>query len=433
MAGGELNTSAGGIHPGKPVIWPTGKSSSSSSSSNPVSSAPTTQTSGGVKTGAPAQTAPTAPAKPADTSAPAKPTPASPAPSIARPLTIEDIRAHLLKINMPDTDFNMKLASLMIKDGLELSSANMVKLLSMLGGTNKSLSLQEAAIMMLMKGVDDPKALESLGKFFSENPQMASQMAALQESMMALTTALGVSQGLLDPALVSQLGALMAQFDESLKMLNENYQFSGNNSVDANGMMNAMKSLKALLEGVQGKAQVSDSAEAQILQAGLNETLNRTNQMIENLVAQGVLSQKGREEANFIYQQVPNSEAKNPQNMEIVIKREGAGEQSGVDYENTQVVMSLQTTNLGKMVCSIIVKGKKVYVIFVFNEKDYGDEARAMISKEFANLQKNLADKSFVVTGYQVKVDPAMCAVRPYLISMLPTLEAQLRKIDLEA
>jgi len=433
MAGGELNTSAGGIHPGKPVIWPTGKSSSSSSSSAPVSSAPTTQTSGGVKTGAPAQTAPTAPAKPADTAAPAKPTPAAPAPSVARPLTIEDIRAHLLKINVPDTDFNMKLASLMIKDGLELSSANMVKLLSMLGGTNKSLSLQEAAIMMLMKGMDDPKALESLGKFFSENPQMASQMAALQESMMALTTALGVSQGLLDPALVTQLGALMAQFDESLKMLNENYQFSGNNSVDANGMMNAMKSLKALLEGVQGKAQVSDSAEAQILQASLNETLNRTNQMIENLVAQGVLSQKGREEANFIYQQVPNSEAKTPQNMEIVVKREGAGEQSGVDYENTQVVMSLQTTNLGKMVCSIIVRGKKVYVIFVFNEKDYGDEARAMISKEFGNLQKNLADKSFVVTGYQVKVDPAMCAVRPYLISMLPTLEAQLRKIDLEA
>ena len=434
MAGGELNTSAGGIHPGKPVIWPTGKSSSSSSSSTPVSSSPTTQTTGNVRTGAPSQTAPTAPTAPTqDPAAPAKPAPAAPAPSIARPLTLEDIRAHLLKINIPDSDFNMKLASLMIKDGLELSSENIVKLLSMLEGTNKSLSLQEAAIMMLMKGMDDPKALESLGKFFSENPQMASQMAALQESMMALTTALGVSQGLLDPALVSQLGALMAQFDESLKMLNENYQFSGNNSVDANGMMNAMKGLKALLEGVQGKAQVSDSAEAQILQASLNETLNRTNQMIENLVAQGVLSQKGREEANFIYQQIPNPEAKNPQNMEIVVKREGAGEQSEVDYENTQVVMSLQTTNLGKMVCSIIVRGKKVYVIFVFNEKDYGDEAREMISKQFANLQKNLADKSFVVTGYQVKVDPAMCAVRPYLISMLPTLEAQLRKIDLEA
>jgi hypothetical protein len=96
-------------------------------------------------------------------------------------------------------------------------------------------------------------------------------------------------------------------------------------------------------------------------------------------------------------------------------------------------VLSLQTVNLGKMVCSMYVKGKRVYVIFVFNSKDYGDEAREIIAREFANLQKKLAEKDFVVSGYQVKVDPAMCAVRPYLIPLFPGLGAQLKKIDLEA
>jgi hypothetical protein len=321
----------------------------------------------------------------------------------------------------------------MIKDGLELSSENIVKLLSMLEGTNKSMSMQEAAIMCVMKGIDDPKALEVLGKFLSENPQLMQQLAALQESMGGLQTALGISQGLMDPGMVAQLTALLAQFDEALKALNEQYQFTGDNSVDQNGLLNGIKALKSMLEGVQNQAQVSDSAESQILQAGLSDTINKGAQIMDNIVAQALLSQKGREEVNFVYQQVPNQMAKSPQNTEIVVKRQGSEANSQIDYENTQVVMSMETLNLGKMVCSIIVKGKKVYVIFVFNEKEYGDEARELIANEYAKLQKNLAEKNFVVTGYQVKVDPAMCNIRPYLISMLPTLEAQLRKIDLEA
>jgi len=429
MATGDLSTSPGGIHPGKPVIWPTGKGSG-----QPISGTPTTETTGGVKAGAPTPSAPTAPTR--GTTAPtttAPAAPARPAAAVARPLTLEDIRAHMLKINIPDTDFNIKLASLMIKDGMELSSANFAKLLSMLEGTNKSLNLQEAAIMLLMKGVDSPRALQVLGNFFSENPQLAAQLMALQESMAGMQTALGVSAGLLDANLISQLSALLAQFDEALKTMNEKYQFSGDNSMDMRGLLNAVKGLKSLMEGAQGQAAVSDAAEAQVLQSNLSAMMARAGSVMDNLVAQALLSQKGRQEVNFQYSQIPNQMAAPPSNIEIVIKREGQGENSAVDPENTQIVMSMSTTNLGKMVCSIIVKGKKVYVIFVFNEKQYGDEARELIAKEFAELQKKLAEQNYVVTGYQVKVDPAMCAINPYLISMLPTLGAQLKKIDLEA
>lgn len=429
MAQGDIGTSAGDIR-GKPIIWPSGKSSG-----QPVSSAPTTETAGGVRTSAPTSSAPTAPAAPttAPTGTPATAAPARMAPSIARPLTIEDIKAHLIKINIPDTDFNVKLASLMIKDGMELSRANFVKLLSMLEGTSKGFNVQEAAIMLAMKGIDDPKALQILSQFFAENPQLASQMAALQEGLAGLNSAFSSSSTLLNSNLVAQLTALLSQFDETLRGLNEKYQFSGDSSINSSDLMDAMRGLKALLSGVQEKAVVSDSAEAQVLQANLSSTLSKMNSAIDNLVAQGLLSQKGREEVNFLYQQMPNTSAKPPQNVEIVVKREGQGKESNIDNENTQIVMSMDTTNLGKMVCSMIVKGKKVYVIFVFNEKEYGDDARNLIAAEFANLQKKLADKDFVVTGYQVKIDPAMCAIRPYLISMLPTLEAQLRKIDLEA
>jgi len=430
MAQGDLGTAAGGIHPGKPVIWPTGKGASSSST---VQNAPNVEITGGARTSAPTPSAPTAPTAPTTAAGTAAAPARAPAPTIARPLTIEDIKAHLLKINIPDTDFNVKLASLMIKDGMELSRANFVKLLSMLEGTDKGLNVQEAAIMLAMKGIDDPKALQVLSKFFAENPQLASQMAALQEGLAGLNSAFSSSSALLNSNLVAQLTALLSQFDETLRGINEKYQFTGDNSINSSGLMDAMRGLKALLSGVQEKAVVSDSAEAQVLQTNLSQTLSKMNSAIDNLVAQGLLSQKGREEVNFLYQQIPNTSDKPPQNVEIVVKREGSGKESNVDYENTQIVMSMDTANLGKMVCSMIVRGKKVYVIFVFNEKEYGDDARNLIAAEFANLQKKLADKDFVVTGYQVKIDPAMCAIRPYLISMLPTLEAQLRKIDLEA
>ncbi|MFA4905317.1 MAG: hypothetical protein WC645_02315 [Candidatus Margulisiibacteriota bacterium] len=418
---GDLQTSAGGIHPGKPIIWPTGKGSG-----QPVGSPSTTESAGGIRTSVPTQTAPAAPTRAPSPTTPAT-TPAAPvrpAPNVARPLTIEDIRAHLLQIQIPDSDFNVKLASLMLKDGMEVSRANFLKLVSMLEGTDKGLNTQEAAILLAMKGIDSPKALQILSQFFAENPQMAAQMAALQEGLVALNSALGASKGLLNPQLLAQLSALLSQFDENLRSQNDKYP---------EGLTSTVRGLKALLEGAQQQAAVSDSAEASVLQANLSQATSQMNNVINNLIAQGILSQKSREEVNYLYQQVPNTAAKGAGNVEIVVKREGSGQESTIDQDNTQVVLSLQTMNLGKMVCSIYVKGKRVYVIFVFNTKDYGDEAREIIAREFANLQKKLTEKDFVVSGYQVKVDPAMCAVRPYLIPLFPGLGAQLKKIDLEA
>lgn len=418
---GDLQTSAGGIHPGKPIIWPTGKGSG-----QPVGSPSTTESAGGIRTSVPTQTAPAAPTRAPAPAAPetAPAAPARPAPNVARPLTIEDIRAHLLQIQIPDSDFNVKLASLMLKDGMEVSRGNFLKLISLLEGTDKGLNTQEAAILLAMKGIDSPKALQILSQFFAENPQMAAQMAALQEGLAGLNSALGASQGLLNPQLLSQLTALISQFDESLRSLNDKYP---------EGLTSTVRGLKALLEGAQQQAAVADSAEASVLQANLSQATSQLNSVINNLIAQGILSQKSREEVNYLYQQVPNAAAKGAGNVEIVVKREGSGQESSIDQDNTQVVLSLQTMNLGKMVCSIYVKGKRVYVIFVFNSKDYGDEAREIIAREFTNLQKKLTEKNFVVSGYQVKVDPAMCAVRPYLIPLFPGLGAQLKKIDLEA
>ena len=105
---GEFSAEGGGVHPGKPIIWPT---------SRPATASPEAQTTGGVR-GVPSKAAPVRPGEvaPTEVTAPSVPAaPAKPAPSITRPLTVEDVRAHLLNIQVEPNDFNTKLASLMLR------------------------------------------------------------------------------------------------------------------------------------------------------------------------------------------------------------------------------------------------------------------------------------------------------------------------------
>jgi len=425
---GEFTTEGGGVHPGKPIIWPTGKPTSA-----PVGGASEAETAGGVR-GVPPRVAPARPGEvaPTEGARPGAPAaPARPAPSIARPLTIEDIRSHLLSLQVEPNDFNTKLASLMLRNGVEVSRANFVKLLTMLQGTNKSPAMQEAALLLLMKGIDSPEAVRVLGQYFSENPAMASQMLALRDGIGNLTSALGIGKGLMDAAFISQLTALLSQFDETFQSLSD--KFTGKSTVNRGNILNDVRALKALLQGLQEKAPASDSPEAQALSSAMMEFGGKLDSVMQNLVAQAILSQSGRSEVNYHYQQIPNAMTSPPKDFEIVIKRDGEGKEAHIDPRHTQVVMSMETENMGKMVVSMIVKDNKVYVIFVFNEKDYGEQGRSLIAKEFGEFQQKLSDKNFLITGYQVKVDPAMCNIKPYLIPMLPRLEDLLKKIDIEA
>ncbi len=347
-------------------------------------------------------------------------------------MTIEDIRSHLLSLQIEPNDFNSKLASLMLRNGLEVSRTNFVKLLTMLQGTDKSSAMQEASVLLLMKGIDSPEAAKVLGQYLSENPALASQMTALQHAVGNLNSALGMGKGLMDAALISQLSALLSQFDETFQTISNKFSTKGT-IFDRGSALSDVRALKALLQGLQNKTPASDSAEAQALSSALMEFGGKLDGVMQNFIAQAILSQNGRSEVNYHYQQIPNTMFTPPKDFEIVVKREGEGPEADINPRNTQVVMSMETENMGKMVVSMIVKDNKVYVIFVFNEKDYGEQGRALIAKDFGEFQQKLADKNYLITGYQVKVDPAMCSIRPYLIPMLPRLEDLLKRIDIEA
>lgn len=418
----EFSTEAGGMHPGKPVLWPTGKASST-----PLNPSPQTQTPGGVAPTKPGVVAPTtSPQGPAVPAAPQKPVP-----TITRPLTVADIREHLISIQVAPNDANTKLASLMLRNGVELSRANFVNLTSMLSGTNKSQAMQESALLLLMKGIDSPQAVKILGQYFSDNPGLASQLLALNSSMGNLSSVVGMGKGLLDPNLIAQLTTLLSSLDESFKsILAKSNQGS---PISRANMMSDIRALKSLIQGLQDKAPNNSEPQAQALTSSLLELQGKLDAVMQNLLAQAILSQKGRSEVNYYFQQIPNAMTNPPKDFEIVIKRDGEGKESIIDPNNTQVVMSLETESMGKVIITMIVKDKKVYVIFMFAEKDAGTQGRTLIAKEFGDLQQKLIKNNYMVTGYQVKVDPAMCHIKTYLIPLLPNMDDLLKRISLEA
>ena len=78
---------------------------------------------------------------------------------------------------------------------------------------------------------------------------MASQMLALRDGIGNLTSALGMGKGLMDAAFISQLTALLSQFDETFQSLSE--KFTGKSTVNRGNILNDVRALKALLQAIR--------------------------------------------------------------------------------------------------------------------------------------------------------------------------------------
>jgi len=421
MPGEGLNTAAGGMHPGRPVIWPTGKSQQT-----PVSQTQTTETAGGIRNVSTSKSSSQASeVSQASSSTAAQAADAAQA-SVARAITVEDVRAHLLNLQIPDSDLNVSLAQQMLQYGVELSRGNFAKLFSMMQGTDMGPNIQQAALALLMKGIDSPEALKILSNNFSGNPQLATQILSMQESLGNLMNSFQLQGS--DPGLAQALSALLAQFDELLRKLPDNYKFSKNSSVSRESLTNDVRAMKSLLEGVENKPNMKQGAAGEVVGSNLRESINKLDGMLQNLVSQAIMSKESeRGQVNYQYYQVPNSLANPPQNMEIIVKRDGLGKNSAINPNNTQIIMSMETKNMGKLTFIIRVKDKKVG--FLVNSQN--EETRNLIIRESGDIKSKLMDRNYITEGFHVAVNPTMCNIRPYLIPLIGIED--LLRINVEA
>ncbi len=413
--GEDMSTSAGSLHPGRPVIWPTGK---------PVTTSTTPQATAGAQT--PAKTAKAAPTPQeiAQAQAAAK---AIERGQVARQFNLADLKELLISQNIPDTETNEKLATVMLRYGLEVSKSNFAKLAGMVG-TDPSQTTQEAAILLLMKGIDSPAAAKTLSKFLSENPQLAAQLLSLKGNITDLMSALSMGKGILNQQTIAQIVAILAQFDKELDNVPGKFKFSGNGTAGRAEISSDMRALKALLDGLPGKQNLPDSAEGQIIESNINATSNRLDQMIQSVISQAMLSkQSAKPDVNYSYYQIPNALVKPPTTVDLIVKRSEKEGGKKIDPSDTQIIMSLDTLNLGRIAVRMAVKGKNVE--FLFNTQN--EDVKSLVAGNSKELARSVSEKDYSVPKVQVNVNPSMCAIKPFLIPFLGIED--LMKIDVNA
>jgi hypothetical protein len=410
--GEDMATSGGSLHPGRPVIWPTGKSAPTSSSPQAAAGAQTS-----VQTG---KVAPT-PQEVAQAQAAAKILQRG---QVARQFTQADLKQLLLSQNIPDSEANEKLATLMLRYGVEVSKSNFTTLTVMMG-SDTSQTMQEAAILLLMKGVDSPAAAKTLSKFLSENPQLAAQLMSLKGNLSDLLAALQMSGGILDQQMLSQLSALIAQFSGNIDEIPGRYKFSGKGTMGRAELSSDLRALKAIFDGIPNKQNLPDSAEGQILESNLNATSNRIDQMIQNITSQAMLSkQSTKGDVNYSYYQIPNAAVTPPTTVDMIIKRSDSEGGKKIDPKDTQIIISIETLNLGRVAVKMTIKDKNVEFLFNTNNED----VKAILTKNSGELASSLSEKDFSASKIQVNVNPSMCAIKPFLIPFLGIED--LMKID---
>jgi len=416
--GEDMTTAGGGLHPGRPVIWPTSKSSAT---------APTPQSTSSVT----AQTA-------AQQAAKLAPTPKEVAEAqaavkllarqqVARQFNITDLRELLISQGITDTEANEKLATLMLRYGVEVSKNNFSRLLTMMGA-DPSQTMQEASILLLMKGIDSPVAAKTLSRFLAENPQLAAQLLSLKGNISDLLAALTMGGGILDEKLLTQLTAMLAQFSEELDNVPGKYKFSGKGSMGRAELAGDLRALKALLDGVTDKQSLPDTAEGQLIQSNIQATSNKLDQMVQGLISQAMLSkQSSKADVNYAYYQIPNAMVKPPTTVDLIVKRSDAEGGKKIDPKDTQIIMSFDTENLGRITVKMVIKDKNVE--FLFNTQN--DDIKSVIAGNSKGLASALSEKDFNASKVQVNVNPSMCAIKPFLIPFLGIED--LMKIDVSA
>ncbi len=414
----EMQANTGGIHPGKPIIWPTSKPTSTSESSTAKTDSTSQASSSSSASATSAATSSSQAAATSQTS------------STSRTLTSGDIGAHLSTMGLANSKLNISLASLMLSMGVEVSKENIIKTLGMLEGTDKSPSALKAAIITMTKGIDSPEAVKILAAQIEQNPTLANQLSGVKSSMGQLSSSMAANPMNFSPATLASLTSMIGQFSAMMDDLPKKYQLTTNNpTLTRGGLITDAKALKALLNGIQEKVSTekNDGAKnrADVI-ANLGKASEKLDDLLNNLVSQIVLSQQAKNKSlgqqDYLYYQIPNAMTNPATNVDIIIRQEEDADPKNNKAKDTKLIICLETELVGKMAITIYklesIDGKSVKVMFVFQNK----EAKNLFeedSQEKKDFKRILHEKGYKVQDIVAIVDPAKCNINHYLIPMI--------------
>lgn len=400
--------SGGGIHPGAPIIWPVSKQSQQVQQAQQAQQA-------GQATSVPAQAAKETSVTEAIAQK-AQTAQAASQPTVARALSKTDISTQLVQLGLSASKENVAVANNMLQHGLELSTDNFNNLFKMMKGKGAGSLTQKSAMIALTKGLEDqPGAVKSLETFFGKNPQISKQMQTMQTALASFRSAIFGGKNLLSPQLSSQLIQLVANMDDKFKKLlnGDTSKESITEQMMRDGSVKDLGAFKSLLMGIAKKLNnvknPNMAKEAKQLGKSFLGMARHTDEMLQNLTAQSILSKPGARQDvampdKFAYWQIPNALAETASSIEILIKRDESKKNKEINPNKTQIIIKIETEELGEITIIIEIEDKKIW--YVFNNDS--EAVRSFINQNSVVLKERMGSLNWDVKGIQAvsrKVD----------------------------
>jgi hypothetical protein len=341
--------------------------------------------------------------------------------TIARRMTARDVVNQLLSLDIRPTAENRNLAMKMLLHGLELSKSNFIKLESMLQGTNRSAFTEQAAIVLISKGITSRTAVVQLANFLENNPQLSSQLTDLLNSLGGFKGALSGSSPL-SSVLTAQLSAIVASLDGFISMLPQEIKDKlgkGKGLFDKAKLLTNMRAFTALLNGVKDKVLSQEKTSSNSFLNTLSGLSKQAKDVAENIIVQAILAKPTEREDSalsekFSYWQVPNSLATPPETVELLIERDKKNKYQSINHKKTKMIFKTETESLGEIAIEVDVEDKNLD--FRFNTKE--EEIRKLINTQLEDLKNKLEAHNYKTKT--VRVVKRNLDVKKFLI---PTLD----------
>ena len=334
--------------------------------------------------------------------------------TVSRVLSDKDITSQLLQIKQSPSPENKQLLSTMIQHGIP-ATANAFEDIKTLIKGNQNKDVMRAAVVSYAKGLGaSMKGVEVLSQYYGNQTDLVVQLRRLQSRLSQLRQSATAPNLGIDTALMTGVVSVVDAFNTRVTSF-LNGEFGDNLKTAQRGkMIHEYKLMAGFLDGVSKKmGPVSTPNLIQIKRdmASLRESVKS---MMNVLVSHAILSRdtmsQSQSEPTYYYAQYPNPMAPINQVVELLIQKEKKYQAVDVNPEKTQVIVRLETPELGEVSIVIDLNQNKLFYQF-HSDTPLTLELASQLS---ASLRDRMAGLNYELVGF--KTVPTKKDVRHLLV-----------------
>lgn len=252
----------------------------------------------------------------------------------------------------------------------------------------------------------DLSTFRSLLDVYQQEGKTVMPLGVLQSSILAANHALSeLGQGLIDENMLTKLNELFSNIGSEVMESILNYSGQVNSAVLIN-LEDSLNQLQTLVNQLlQQLALATNSTEREQMVNILKMLQSNIEKVMNNYAAQTIFSKLPVHNDpalpnRYCYWMIPNPFTDKDKNIEILIKRDTRKKKAPINPEKTQIIMKIETEQIGNIAIIVEISGKDIW--YLFNTED--DDSRRYIAANATILREQMDTLGYTVKNFQSQV-----------------------------